>query len=255
MFLRRCSLLLLGVTGGLLFAVILSLSVKRSMNYNTLFQNISMESLPYKDESERKVQMVSSLQKAEVVFPYSVPGTTICIKEISSYDGPFLEDGTDREVVGVAALLVTNFGEKEILQAYIELNIGQMCLSFFGEHIPSGATVLLLERGAQRCLQKNFTSCNGWQIQNQNDTRFNDVIFVEDYAMGTLIVTNRSELFLENIRIYYKTWFSEQNVLVGGIAYCIEILSLEPGQTESLYPYHYASGYSVVVSVTADQSG
>ena len=248
--LRRYSMLLLGITGGLFFAVFLCLSVKQTTILN---RDHSIESFSGKEESEKNVQKVAFLPKADITFPYSIPGTTICIKEISNYDGPFVEDGSDREVVGVTALLITNYGSNEIQQTSIELKFGELCLTFLGDHIPGGATVLLLEKNAQGSLQKNFTSCCAWQIENHEYNRLHSFISVKDMAMGTLIVTNHSEERLEHIRLYYKTWLSEQGILVGGITYCVEIPVLNPGQTEYLYPKHYASDYSVVVSAFADE--
>lgn len=233
-----------------MFAVFLCLSVKHTTVLN---RDHSIESYPGKEESERNVHKVASLPKADITFPYSIPGTTIRIKEISNYDGPFVEDGSDREVVGVTALLITNFGSNEIQQTSIELKFGDLSLSFRGDHIPGGATVLLLEKDAQGSFQKNFTSCNAWQIENQEYNRLHSFISVEEVAMGTLVVTNHSEESLEHIRLYYKTWLSEQKILVGGITYCVEVPALNPGQTEYLYPKHYASGYSVVISVFADE--
>ena len=75
-------------------------------------------------------------------------------------------------------------------------------------------------------------------------------IAVADRAMGTLVVTNISQEPVENVRIYYKAWLSPPDVYMGGKSYVITIPALQPGQTEFLYPDHYACGFSKVVSVT-----
>lgn len=247
MAIRRMALLIMGFAGSVLVAGVLYISVS---------SQIAETAEPVQNSDSAvwgTIEKVNALEPADIVFPTVIPGTTLLAKELSSYDGPFVEDGTDREVVGVAALLVENFGENEILQTQIEFYWGQQKLAFWGEMIPPGMTILLLEQTATSSLQKNFTSCNGWQICTQEENQLQKQVTVTDRAMGTVIVTNRTEQTLNNIQLYYKSWLSPQNIFIGGVTYSVTIPALLPGQTEYLYPPHYASGYSKVVSVFTEE--
>lgn len=244
MAIRRAALLTLGLAGSVFAAGILYLSVM--YQYSIIYEKTAIDAWASLEE-------VTALEPADVVFPTVIPGTTLLAKELTSYDGPFAEDGTDREVVGAAALLVENFGKDEIMQTQICLFWGEQQLIFSGEMIPPGMTVLLLEQSATASLQKNFTACKGWQICSRTENRLQKQVLVSERAMGTVIVTNATEEPLHNICLYYKSWYSPQNILIGGITYSVSIPVLAPGQTEYLYPPHYAIGYSKVVSVHIEE--
>jgi len=194
----------------------------------------------------------SMTAQREIKLPYAVPGTTLIAEKISAYDGPFCEDGTDREVVNISALHVKNVGTKEVSNAAIFLSTEDTGLAFYGEHIPPGATVVLLEITAAPFQEGSFSTCTGSQMIDLGDSVLN-MITITDKSLGTVIVTNISDHPLKNLRLYYKAWLSPPDVYVGGISYRLDIPLLMPGQTAYVYPNHYASGYSRVVSATADR--
>ena len=165
------------------------------------------------------------------------------------YEGPFLEDYSDREVVNIASLVVKNTGNLEITKCYIEVYLESECLTFYSEHIPPGSSVLLLESSEKKYTSDSIIFCSGWQMIDQVGTDVSAMLHVEDRAMGTIIVTNISDMELYNIHIYYKSWLSPPDIYVGGVSYCSEISSLLPGETTYIYPNHYAYGFSKIVSI------
>lgn len=237
-------MLILGVAGSVFSALVLYLSASGMLV--AVKETVLLNAIPQKDHL--------SQAQSDLEFPVSVPGTTLLAQKISSYEGPFLEDGSDREVVNIAALQVYNAGDKDVLRAHIVLFCGDTSLSFYGEHIPAGVTVVLLERSAGTFRSDGFVGCSGWQEIDNSAQRIDGEISVSDIAMGTVVVTNLTDKTFQNVHIYYKSFLSPPGIYVGGITYTVEIPALLPGQTEHLYPYHYASGYSKVVTVTADTS-
>lgn len=240
MALKRVALLVLGTIGSF-FAV--------TMLY------ISAEGIIAGKERPQFSTFTEPLQEnlvttTDCVFPYKVPGTTLIAQKIFPYDGPFLEDGSDREVFDVAALQICNIGSREISKAYIEIKLDDSILTFYGEHIPPGIPVLLLECDAKTYGQGSLTACTGWQIVSESNIVTEKEISITDRPMGTVAVTNLTEHSIHSICLYYKSWLSPPNIYVGGITYFVNIPILEPGQTEYLYPQHYASGFSKIVSVT-----
>ncbi len=189
---------------------------------------------------------------ADRFFPTRVQETTLMLMALSAYDGPYLEDTSDKEVFGITALQVINTGDAVISHCEIQLHCDEITLCFGGEQIPPGVPVVLLERNAVAYAKRSLLGCYGWQSTIANDLYASKQIFIDDRAMGTVIVTNTSGKPLRNIRIYYKNWLSTPGFLVGGIAYAVTIPELKAGQTELLYPYHYAKGYTRVVSVLSD---
>lgn len=227
-------MLILGFAGSLLAAGVLYISAEGTLADNAAPAVIA-ETLPV---------------STSISLPAAVPGTTLQIAKMSSYEGPFLEDGSDKEVVNVAALHVFNTGNQEILKACITLQYGNVPYIFYGEHLPSGETVVLLEREGKAYQVGGFTHCSGWQETSADTSQ--EGIMITDRSMGTLIVTNLTDKTFQNVCLYYKSWLSPPDVYMGGITYTAELSVLLPGEVKYLYPSHYAAGYSKVVLVTAD---
>ncbi len=225
-------LLIFGVTGSLLTVWALQKSVQSTL----IGEALAPEQV--------------STRAADIILPASVPGTTLLAQQLSAYEGPFLEDGSGREVVDVAALHILNTGDQEILNACITLQTEKGSYVFYGEHIPPGVTVVLLEINAAAYRQCAIKACSGWQ--ETLDAAQQEGLRITDKDNGTLVVTNTTDQTLHNLRLYYKSWLSPPDVYMGGITYSIAIPQLGPGQTEMLCPDRYATGYSRVVSVIAD---
>ncbi len=186
-------------------------------------------------------------------FPYSVGDSSIVLQAISAYEGPYLEDGSDDEVVDIAALKIYNSGMEEISNLYIELLWENGSFVFEGDHIPPDATVVLLERNRGLFHNYCYKACNIRQeIFKMCDIQ--DQIAIAEEGLGTVTVTNLTDRTLLDVNVYYKSWLNPPDVYVGGITYKTEIPQLLPQQTVSLSPYHYACGYNKVVTVTTDRS-
>ena len=253
MLMKRALLLSLGFAASVIVAAVLYISADAILidGDSTLPTESTLPS-EFTLPPEIDITQTQATAPKKMDLPIVVPNTTLIAQKLSYYEGPFLEDGSDREVVDVAALHVCNIGSSEVLQGYIELRRGENVLAFYAEHIPPGETILLLETNAKTIPQDGFTDCFGWQTTGQSANKAGELLSVTERAMGTIIVTNTTEQTINNICVYYKNWLSPPDIYVGGIVYVIEIPTLEPGQTEYLYPYHYAFGYSKVVSITAD---
>ncbi len=188
-----------------------------------------------------------------ISFPIAISNTNLIAQKLSPYEGPFLEDGTDREVVDVAALHVYNSGTTEVHKARIALFWSDGFYIFEADHIPAGETVVILEQNGSLYRQGDYIQCNGWQKLGQEYAISQDV-YVTDMALGTVVIHNLTDETLRNVCVYYKTWLAPPDIYVGGITYMVQIPVLLPKQSKYLYPYHYAAGYSKVVAVDVDRT-
>lgn len=248
MGLRRCALLMLGVALSMLCGIGLLFSVQNTPKSAT--EQLETAE-PYIDFTlEIQEVLVSPAEK--ISLPTAISGTTLVAQRLATYDGPFLEDGSGQEVVNIAALAVYNTGELEALQAGITLQCGDTILCFYGENIPPGATVLLLERNRSRCSQRDFSACSGWQVSAVETRDPAAYLKIEDTAMGTVRVTNITGDVLQSVRLYYKSWLSPPDIYVGGTSREISVPTLRPGESAILYPPCYASGYTKIVSISVN---
>ncbi len=246
MALSRIMLLITGIVSSIAVVTVMLISAEGAMasNNDLLAQQQSATQQVISPE-----QMISAYESS---FPMQVAGTSLVAQALAIYDGQFLEDGFDREVIDVIALEVQNTGDRDIRKVHIELKLQNTTLNFLGEYIPSGETALLVERNCRKRLQGEITDCVGWQFLMGNSRLTRQEVSVQDRGLGTIVVTNLTEKTIYNICIYHKAWLESPGIYVGGSAHKTKIQQLKPGEEVCLQPEHYAVGYSRVVAITGD---
>ena len=254
MGLRRCSLLMLGISGGLLFATMLLISIYSTYKFGdaAVITGTPELTTPY-IPPQITTQDALAVSGQTIALPVAITGTKLIAQQMTAYDGLFLEDGSGQEVVGIAALVVYNAGDQEVLQAGITLQQkgdAEATLCFYGENIPPGKAVLLLERNRRSYSQEPFASCSGWQVSALENREPSTYLEITEKAMDTVVVTNITAETLQSICLYYKSWLSPPDIYIGGISYAIWIPSLQPGESVVLHPPYYAGGYTKIVSVS-----
>lgn len=198
------------------------------------------------------VEKVEALKSASLTLPFPIPNTTLVAERIVQYEGGFLEDGSNDEVVNIVGLVLRNSGDEMIHCARVVLERGLLQLCFEATYIPPDASVLVLEKDRQQCLSHNFTACYGWQKGGQEKWVDQGAVQVEAVGMNTILLTNISEETCHNVTFYYKNYLEYAQMYVGGITNRCAVGQIEPGQTVEVSPYHFASGYSKVLGVTAE---
>lgn len=184
----------------------------------------------------------------------AVRHTNLVCRSLVCYDGAFLEDGTDEEVTGVTALVLENTGGVDILRAVLEVVQGDRLLNFETTCIPAHSTVLVLESGGQAYTGSTIDSCRCLTLIPGTLSDGEGAVTVTEAEQG-LYVTNPGTAELTLVRLRYKQYHSESGMYLGGITYETELYCLQPGESRYITPYHYAAGYSAVVSVTYHTDG
>ena len=182
-----------------------------------------------------------------ICFPYTVPGTTLVIKSLESYDGIFLEDGSDREITGAAAAIIYNEGDTPVEYAVIRLENGEM--EFVVTALESGGTVVVQESKAAPYANKEWYECSA-EIAYMNEMEMPDgKVAIRETESGALEIRNISDACIPCVRIFYKFYMQEQSLYVGGITYQFKVLTLESGAVKTVTPAHYAAGHSKLIMV------
>lgn len=185
-------------------------------------------------------------------FPFALEYTSLVAQKLIPYEGAYLEDGSEEAVTDVAALILENTGTIGIEYAQIILVQNGRELSFDATYIPPKSTILLLEENKQPYSDAAVTSCRCRTVIPGVFDCAERTVEVKETGMCTLEVTNLTEQTLSGVRIYYKHHEGPNDLYVGGITYSTVIPDLEPGETRSVTPYRYASGYAQVVAVVPE---
>lgn len=199
--------------------------------------NLTQVSAQAISHNEKKTQ--------EQITPISISCTPLVIKNLSSYDGNFIEDGSGREVQNVAAIMLYNSRDSVVPYAFITLYTEHCRYTFNAYMIPPKSSVLVPEENAQKLTETDIVRSFGWTTAKQ-EIRQHSLSIQED-GMCCLRVTNQSGSKIHNLTIYHRTYISEGDFYMGGKAFETQISYIAPGNTVTIYPDNYASGYSKVV--------
>ena len=204
-------------------------------------------------ESHDQTPNNNTVEIPTISFPYSIEGTGIVVEQLGSYDGYFIEDGSDKEVSNIAAIVLKNNGGN-LRFVGIGISQGTRSLVFSGSMIPAGATVILQEQnGAAYSSSDPYYSATATTELTDSFGMSEDLVTVKDNAKDGLTVTNISGKTLPVVKIYYKNYLPEENAYVGGITYCITLNDIEPETSTDVSASHYDSKYGKVMEVVVEQ--
>lgn len=182
-------------------------------------------------------------------FPYAIEGTELTVQNISSYDGIFLEDGSDGEVTGVAAMVVENTGDTNVEYAAITISCNGETLEFDVSDLPAGATVVVQEKNKTPYQSGTYTDCSAVVAEMGDFEMSEDQVKVEETESGSLLVTNLTDEEIPCVRIFYKFYMADEETYVGGITYTAKLTGLSAGASQTVTPSHYAAGNSRIMMV------
>jgi len=181
-----------------------------------------------------------------VNFPCRIPGTDLTALGLFPYDGPFWEDGSGREVVGVTALLLENTGNYGIESANIVFCQGERLLKFAVDTIPPGARVVVPEQGRAVFSEEGLDYCYGTQWLQLDGWDLSS-LEMSSPTIGTLEVKNITNKKIEEMQLLYKDYL--QGMYVGGTTNYCTISEIEPGETVVITPDRFAAVSSKVLCV------
>lgn len=95
-----------------------------------------------------------------LTLPYNILGSGLVVRGISSYDGIYLEDGSDENISGVTVMLLQNAGETEVEYASVSVSRDGTPLQFEASALPAGATVVVQEKSRTPFQEGNYTDCS-----------------------------------------------------------------------------------------------
>lgn len=185
-------------------------------------------------------------------LPWNVKFTPLVARQLVSYDGPYLEDGTEEELIGVAALMVENTGTIGIEYVQLVVNVGQQELVFDATYIPPRGKILILEKNRQPYTRETVTGCRCRTLIPGTFDWEKERVSLQPGEGFSMEVTNLTDEPMSYVRIFYKQHEGESDLYVGGITLSAVVPDLQPGETRQITPYRYANGYSGVVAIVVD---
>ena len=199
--------------------------------------------------SEGNLEIVSQEGVHGISLPYSITGSSLVIRGIASYDGIYLEDGSDSEISGVTAIVLQNTGDTAVEYASVSISRDGTALQFDASAVPAGGTVVVQEKNRTSFQEGNYGDCTATVAELSGFEMSEDLVKVEESGNQSLTVTNLTDQIIPAVRIFYKFYMEEEDAYVGGISYTAKITNLEAGGTQTVTPSHYMEGSSRIMMV------
>jgi hypothetical protein len=197
--------------------------------------------------------VAATVPSASLELPCVVRGSRLVVEKLVCYEGDFWEDGTDRYVTDVMALVVHNPGNTTIRRAELSVSQGERQLLFVITYLPPNSRVLVLERNQCGFAAESLTGCRCIGLEEQSVEPQTD-IRLENAGIRNLWLYNDAE-FPQQITLHYKRFDTEQGVYLGGITYQLAVGPIAPGKQRNVSPLRYVQGFFKVVLLEATPSG
>lgn len=184
-----------------------------------------------------------------ISLPYSIGGSGLVIRSITSYDGTYIEDGSDSDISGVTVIILENTGDTEVEYASITVNREGTELQFEASALPAGETVVVQEKNRVLFEGGNYTDCSADVAEIEEFDMSSDQIRVDETGDQTLTVTNLTDENISAVRIFYKFYMEDEDTYVGGITYTAKITGLDANASVEITPSHYLKGSSRIMMI------
>lgn len=193
-------------------------------------------------------------EKKPLSFPATVEGYDLVIEKLAPYNGLFVEDGSNREVQGVAMLLLNNKGSFPVEYGEITVEYENTTLTFAITALPVGEKAVVQEKHGLPVPQGAPKSCKAMVIRRGALSLTQDKLEITDNGDDSFTVTNLTEKTIPGVRVFYKYYMKDEGLFVGGIAFTVKLPSLEPNAPMTVRPAHYTSdSVKVVMALTYEE--
>lgn len=237
-----------------LFLIVIVLAVNCVFMLVNVSQHIEPEvtDMPVASEIEEGTQATENVQIEAVEAVDIDLGEGLVIRDIGSYAGIYMEDGTDEVVSGILMLMVTNNGEATVQYAEISLTVGDQMASFTMSTLPVGESMILLEQSRMtydKTADYTDASVKNLAFFPEEPGMCEDKIQIQslDGAMNIQNISGND--ITGDIVVYYKN--SSADMLYGGITYRVRITGgLKAGEVRQIVSSHYSTSGSSIMFVT-----
>lgn len=239
--------LILAAAGLVLLGVVLALVLGRTADSSdpSPLQEEDQNLSPAEDPAAAEIPGWSLFSREERAL-----GQNLWITAIGSYTGAFVEDGSDRAVENVLAVMVTNRGQADVQYAEFVLNVAGGSAQFKLTTLTAGATVLVLESNAAAFQTADdgtvvLTTCAFFEKERS--------LYPEQFQLettdGIINLTNVGEAVSGDVFVYYKA--AVNGVFLGGITYRARVVGgLDAGEIRQMMSEHYSKENSKVLFLT-----
>lgn len=194
---------------------------------------------------------ISQVNSSKISLPYKVGTTELEITKIQKYSGKFVEDGSDKEVSNILALIVKNTSNKD-------LQYGQIILStdtndnveFNITNLPAKSSAIVLESTGSIPYTKNLSYKNSTYASVDSLPMDTKKVKVTK-ENNSITIDNISGKDLGTVYVYYKN--KKNSSYLGGITYRAKFENVEKDAKLTTKTNHFTEKNSEILMVETEK--
>lgn len=194
---------------------------------------------------------ISQVNSSKISLPYKVGTTELEITKIQKYSGKFVEDGSDKEVSNILALIVKNTSNKD-------LQYGQIILStdtndnveFNITNLPAKSSAIVLESTGSIPYTKNLSYKNS-TYASVNSLPMDTKKIKVTTENNSITIDNISGKDLGTVYVYYKN--KKNSSYLGGITYRVKFENVEKDVKLTTKTNHFTEKNSEILMVETEK--
>lgn len=186
------------------------------------------------NQNNNQTQQISNSQ-----FPYTIDNTHLIISKIDSYDGEYLEDGTNSNIQGVSTILIKNSGSENIEYALVKIIQGNVTYQYKITDLPAKGSMVVQEMNKQPYQEGVYSSITAEVAYIDSFDKLDKVIQITENDDNSITIKNLTKKDISSLRIFYKYYMKDEKVYVGGITFNSHIENLKAGSKQTINPSHY----------------
>lgn len=171
-------------------------------------------------------------------YPLDVFNNDITIRNIGSYSGPFVEDGSNENVENILGVILHNNSSQMIEACLLTLQSKDgTVIQFMAASIPANSDILVLAQNRYVIQENdyfNYNNCVAAYVEDWH--RYNDLVEVK-YINQAFSLTNTSNEDLDKVYVCYKNKVND--IYFGGITYRVSFNNVLSNQTYTKKGTHF----------------
>lgn len=211
--------------------------------------NTNLDDVEVKDSTKNNSDETTEV--GGMTLPYTPAYKDMEIISIGSYDGKFVEDGSDTKKSNVLAMVIKNTSDKVIDYGQIVMKISGQNegITFQLSNLKPGAAALVMESSGQ----VEFNEDDKYiYLDSRNDLVDEMPLMENDIKIAAkkdeLTVENLSDKNLKTVYVYYKT-VDEAGCYLGGITYRTKFDRVTAGKSVTAETIHFSKKSSEIIMV------
>ena len=169
----------------------------------------------------------------------------IAIRRLNGYTGNFFEDGSEEPVTNVLALQFRNDSEQDIQYAEYVFEVNGEEIPFKLSNLPVGQRCVVLAANRHAFDANEVLKLKSRLVAAVDSLPSADSQILAVVNGDAITIMNLTDQPIPVARVFYKTYYADQETFVGGITYTVTVQNIPAGGSSgAITPEHFSGEMS-----------